>query len=396
MRSLAFLGLLTSVALIPAPAVAQSDSGAAMPNSAVALAAQGMRGAHRMRGHYRMRGHQGMRRMHRGNFRTFHRGARFYGPRTRFFTGGFLPTYYLAPRYYVINWAHYGLGQPGYGHRWVRHYNDAYLVDQYGRVSDSRYDVGYEGDRYYDDRRDYRDDDERRGGNAGDTVAGAIAGGVIGGVAGNLIAGEGDRTEGTIIGAAVGAIAGGAIGNAAGRDDRRGGYDDRYYDDRVPEYVGDGDFYPPAAPGYGQPGNPYLGYQQGSNVQTTVTVNGVTTHASQTVGGFTQSSTTTVVTGGCCGPRTTVVTTPQAHPHTSAHHARHRHAHAERRPDPHPHTAQHHAQHAHQHGPSAVSQAPDQPLPGPAPQLDVPNPPQPTINFIEEEAHYAPPLRPGN
>ncbi|QLC23565.1 RcnB family protein [Parasphingopyxis sp. CP4] len=297
----------------------------------------------------------------------------------------------------MINWAHYGLGQPGYGHRWVRHYNDAYLVDQYGRVSDSRYDVGYEGDRYYDDRynddrRDYRDDDDRRGGNAGDTVAGAIAGGVIGGVAGNLIAGAGDRTEGTIIGAAVGAIAGGAIGNAAGRNDRRGGYDDRYYNDRVPEYVGDGDFYPPAAPGYGQQGNPYLGYQPASTVQTTVTVNGVTTHASQTVGGITQSSTTTVVTSGCCRPRTTVVTTPQTHharhqghAHTSGHHAEHRPHHATSRRDAHPHTAQHHAQHPHQHGPTPVAYAPDQPLPGPAPQLDVPNPPERTINFIEEE-----------
>lgn len=387
MRSLAFLGLLTSVALIPAPVAAQSESGAAAPNAAVALAAQGMRGAHRMRGNYRMRGNHGMRRMHRGNFRSFHRGTRYFGSGARFYTGGFVPRYYLAPRYYVINWAHYGLGQPGFGHRWVRHYDDAYLVDQYGRVSDSRYGVGYDGDRDYDERYD----DDRGGGNAGDTVAGAIAGGVIGGVAGNLIAGEGDRTEGTIIGAAVGAIAGGAIGNAAGRNDRRGGYDDRYYDDRVPEYVGDGDFYPPAAPGYGQPGNPYLGYQNASTVQTTVTVNGVTTHASQTVGGMTQSSTTTVVTGGCCGPRTTVVTTPQGrhahhqrHPHTRAHHAQHPHPHSNAPRDPHPHTAQHHAQHPHPHGPTPAAYAPDQPLPGPAPQLDVPNPPEPTINFIEE------------
>lgn len=57
-----------------------------------------------------------------------------------------------------------------------------------------------------DCRQRYRSDDNG--------VGGAVIGGLIGGVAGNRIAGEGDRTVGTIAGAAVGAAAGMAIDKA--------------------------------------------------------------------------------------------------------------------------------------------------------------------------------------
>ncbi|WP_299329378.1 RcnB family protein [Parasphingopyxis sp.] len=340
MRSLAFLGLLMSAAMIPGTAQAQTDSGAST-NTGVALATQAMRG---------MRGHRGGTRVWRGGGGHYvrggghrfygHRGGhRFYGHRggvrfhrgTRFFVGGFLPRYFLTPRYYVVNYPRYGLARPAYGHRWVRYYDDAYLVDGYGRISDTRYGVSYDGrgyyggdyryddryrdDRYYDDRRYY--DDHRRG-DGGAAAAGAIAGGIIGGIAGNRIAGRGNRTEGTIIGGALGAIAGGAIGGAAGQSDRYredryyrdSRYSDRrhggHYDERapVPEYVGNGDYYPPAAPGYTADYDYDYRHDErvvsppahhAPSVSTHVTVNGVTTHATQHVPGVTQSATTNIV-----------------------------------------------------------------------------------------------------
>lgn len=329
MRSLAFLGLLVSAAMIPGAAQAQTDSGAST-NAGVALATQGMQsmrghrggtrvwrggGGHHMRGGgHRFFGHRGGHRFqgHRGGVR-FHRGSRF-------FVGGFVPRYFLGPRYYVVNYPRYGLARPAYGHRWVRYYDDAYLVDGRGRIADHRYGVSYDGrrgdyyrdDRYYDDRRYHND---RRRGDDGSTAVGAVAGGIIGGIAGNRIAGTGNRTEGTIIGGALGAIAGGAIGSASGRSDR---HDDRHYRDHrhadhhadhghdgrydegapVPEYVGDGDYYPPAAPGYTADYDYDYRHDErvvSPSVRTHVTVNGVTTHATQHAHGLSQSATTTVV-----------------------------------------------------------------------------------------------------
>ncbi|MGP1353751.1 MAG: RcnB family protein [Parasphingopyxis sp.] len=365
-----------SAAMIPGAAQAQSDSGAST-NTGVAMATQAMRG---MRGHrggtrvwhgggghyvrgggHRFYGHRGGHRFygHRGGHRFFgHRGGTRFHRGTRFFVGGFLPRYFLAPRYYVVNYPSYGLARPAYGHRWVRYYDDAYLVDERGRIADHRYGVSYDGrgyyggdhrydgryrdGRYYDDR--YRDDryyDDRRRGDDGAAAVGAVAGGIIGGIAGNRIAGRGNRTEGTVIGGALGAIAGGAIGSAASRSDR---HDDRYRDDRyyrdhghsehrhsehrryghehsdhhgdhrrggyydsnapVPEYVGDGDYYPPAAPGYSVDYDYDYRHDDrivsppahhAPSVRTHVTVNGVTTHATQHAHGITQSATTNIV-----------------------------------------------------------------------------------------------------
>ena len=331
MRSIAFLGLLMSAVMVPGTAQAQTESGVSS-TSALALAVQGMRG---MRGRHYVR-HGGNRFYgHRGGHRFYgHRGVRRFHRGSRFFVGGFLPRYFLAPRYYVVNYPYYGLARPRHGYRWVRYYDDAYLVDERGHISDYRYGVSYDGrrdgsyrhDYRYDDR--YRDDryydDRRRRGDGGGAAVGAIAGGIIGGIAGNRIAGRGNRTEGTIIGGALGAIAGGAIGSAADRADRydrrysrRDYYADRrhsrdrhhdsyYYDENapVPEYVGSGDYYPPAAPDSG------VGYeyddrhddrvvappvQRAPTVRTHVSVNGVTTHATQHAHGITQTATTNIV-----------------------------------------------------------------------------------------------------
>ena len=298
MRSLAFLGLMASMTLIPVAAQAQSDSGASSAASGVALATQAMRGMRGNRGGHGIRGgNRGGTRVWRGGGQRFgYNGGGRFNRSTRFFVGGFLPSYFLAPRYYVANYPSYGLVQPRRGYRWVRYYDDAYQVDDRGYIADQHYGVSYNGNgggsyhrndrqsyddrRYYDDRRSYDDRgyyDDRRRGNSGNAAAGAIVGGIVGGIAGNRIAGRGNRTEGTLIGGAIGAIAGGVIGSESGRSGR---YDDRYRDDRrdrhhsnrrhrddrhhadgrhseqrrqynrgpVPEYVGRGDYYPPNAP----------------------------------------------------------------------------------------------------------------------------------------------------
>ncbi len=180
-----------------------------------------------------------------GGWNAYHRPYRGYA----------LPSYWIAPRFYISDWQTYGLTQPTYGYNWVRYYDDAVLVDGRGSVYDTRsgidwdrYDGGYADDdrvyadggpddrgvddRGYDDRvyddRGYDDRGYRRRDNG---VGGAVAGAVVGGVAGNVIAGRGNRLGGTLIGAGVGAAAGYAIDKA---EDRRAppppprGYDRGY------------------------------------------------------------------------------------------------------------------------------------------------------------------------
>lgn len=158
------------------------------------------------------------------------------------YRGYALPTYWVAPRFYISDWQSYGLTQPSAGYNWVRYYDDAVLVDARGSVYDTRdgidwdrYDDGYDrgddrvyadagyADHGYDDRGyDDRGYDDRgyddRGYRRDDGVGGAVAGAAVGGVAGNLIAGRGNRLGGTLIGAGVGAAAGYAIDRA---EDRR-------------------------------------------------------------------------------------------------------------------------------------------------------------------------------
>lgn len=369
MRKVAFLGLLASMTMIPVAAQAQSDSGATSTAAGVALATQAVRG---MRGNHGMRGgNQGGTRVWRGGGQQYrYHGGGGFNRGTRFYAGGFLPSYFMAPRYYVVNYPRYGLVQPRSGYRWVRYYDDAYLVDGRGYIADQRYGVPYEGngggyyrddrqsydDRAYDDREYYDDrrySDDRRRGNSGDGAAGAIVGGIVGGIAGNRIAGRGNRTEGTIIGGAIGAIAGGVIGSEAGRSDR---YDDRYRDDRyddnrrdrhhsdrghredrhhsdrrhsdeqrhynsgpVPEYVGRGDYYPPNAPQmeYGadydrdyRSEERYIEYppvQQQAPVRTHIGVSGPGTYAINHANGISQSASTTIVVNSA--PATTTTTT---------------------------------------------------------------------------------------
>lgn len=61
-----------------------------------------------------------------GGWSAYHRPVR----------GWALPGYWLAPSFYVEDWGDYGLGAPPEGYHWSRYYDDAVLVDRYGRVTD--------------------------------------------------------------------------------------------------------------------------------------------------------------------------------------------------------------------------------------------------------------------
>jgi Ni/Co efflux regulator RcnB len=119
------------------------------------------------------------------------------------FRGYRLPTYWVAPRFYVTDWSYYGLPAPVSGYNWVRYYDDAVMVDRQGAVYDHRGAIDWE-----------REHEGRSG------AGGAIAGAVVGGVAGNVIAGRGDKLAGTLLGAGVGAAAG--YGTDRATDTKRG------------------------------------------------------------------------------------------------------------------------------------------------------------------------------
>lgn len=196
------------------------------------------------------------------------------------YRGWALPSYWVAPRFYVTDWQAYGLTQPAYGYNWVRYYDDAVLIDGRGSVYDTRagidwdrYDDGYAGNAggYYDD---WGYDDRRndaRVARRDDGAGGAVAGAVVGGVAGNLVAGRGNRLGGTLIGAGVGAAAGYAIDRA---EDRRAsppppayrGYDDGYDVPVAPDVAPP----PPPPPPVGYaPGNPVWRSADGTTTVTT-------------------------------------------------------------------------------------------------------------------------------
>jgi Ni/Co efflux regulator RcnB len=78
------------------------------------------------------------------------------------YRGWVLPSYWIAPSFYISDYSSYGLSAPPYGYNWSRYYDDAVLMDQRGQVWDSvsgidwdRYDDGYAyDDGYYDDGQD--------------------------------------------------------------------------------------------------------------------------------------------------------------------------------------------------------------------------------------------------
>lgn len=71
--------------------------------------------------------------------------------------GWAMPSYWLAPNFYITDWGAYGLTAPPYGYHWSRYYDDAVLVDQYGRAMDCVEGLDWQGDASdgYDDHGDY-------------------------------------------------------------------------------------------------------------------------------------------------------------------------------------------------------------------------------------------------
>jgi Ni/Co efflux regulator RcnB len=57
--------------------------------------------------------------------------------------GGMVPNYWWGPAFMVVDWSGYGLYQPQPGYRWIRYYDDALLIDPYGRIIDGRYDMDW-------------------------------------------------------------------------------------------------------------------------------------------------------------------------------------------------------------------------------------------------------------
>lgn len=62
--------------------------------------------------------------------------------------GWTLPSYWISGGFWLSDWQSWGLSSPPYGYNWVRYYDDAVLVDRYGRVWDSVSGVDWDGSAY--------------------------------------------------------------------------------------------------------------------------------------------------------------------------------------------------------------------------------------------------------
>ncbi len=151
MRKLSLTLLAASTMLIAGIATAQPGPGA-RPGATW----RGGAGGHvQMRGpNLQMRGQ-----MPRGNVRMHGGGAHLRGGNwgrhrwgqhpgrnwrhQRLRRGGSIHSFWFSPQFYVGNWGAYGFYAPGEDQRWVRYYDDAYLIDGGGRVIDERYGVDW-------------------------------------------------------------------------------------------------------------------------------------------------------------------------------------------------------------------------------------------------------------
>jgi Ni/Co efflux regulator RcnB len=171
MRILSLTLLAASIAVLPAAASAQPGprggpragatwrgggfTGPAVHGPNVQMRGPGMHGPNMHGGNVRM--HGGNMQMHGGggNF-SFHRwgphpGRDFRHSRLR--RGFTINPFWFAPQFYIGNWQAYGFAEPGDDQRWVRYYDDAYLIDGDGRVMDQRYGVDWDsyGEEWGDD-----------------------------------------------------------------------------------------------------------------------------------------------------------------------------------------------------------------------------------------------------
>jgi hypothetical protein len=115
MRKLTLSILAASVALLPSAAVAQAGP----------PAGGGMHGGMMMRHLGPMPGQHFQHRLQRGFI---------------------VPQFFWGPQFQINNWQMYGFSDPGADGRWIRYYDDAYLIGRDGRIRDSR--EGLDWDRY--------------------------------------------------------------------------------------------------------------------------------------------------------------------------------------------------------------------------------------------------------
>jgi hypothetical protein len=66
------------------------------------------------------------------------------GPPVRVQRGFIMPSFWLGPQFHIQDWRTYGFHEPVQGGRWVRYYDDAVLVDGYGRVVDVRHGLDWD------------------------------------------------------------------------------------------------------------------------------------------------------------------------------------------------------------------------------------------------------------
>ncbi|MEA3014529.1 MAG: hypothetical protein QOD42_3074 [Sphingomonadales bacterium] len=180
MRMLSLTLLAASIAVLPAAASAQPGprggpragatwrgggfTGPGVHGPNVQMRGPGMHGPN-------VRMHGGNTRMHGGGNFSFHRwgphpGRNFRHSRLR--RGFTINPFWFAPQFYIGNWQSYGFAAPGDDQRWVRYYDDAYLIDGGGRVLDERYGVDWDnyGEEWGDQdgipayRGDWREGDE--------------------------------------------------------------------------------------------------------------------------------------------------------------------------------------------------------------------------------------------
>jgi len=102
----------------------------------------------------------------RGDGPNYGRGrAAWTGRYNRIGRGYVVPGYLRAPNFYVSNWWDFGLNRPPYGQNWIRYYDDALLIDGYGRVVDTRYGLDWDRAAPPPDYPDYGDGDRYQPGN---------------------------------------------------------------------------------------------------------------------------------------------------------------------------------------------------------------------------------------
>jgi hypothetical protein len=135
MRKSSLSLLAASIALIPAGAFAQAGPhGPPGPPPG-----GGMRGGMHGGMHGGMNGPNMMMMRHGGPMGGQHFQRRLH-------RGFIVPQFWWGPQFSINNWQMYGFADPGPDGRWIRYYDDAYLIDGDGRIRDSREDLDW--DRY--------------------------------------------------------------------------------------------------------------------------------------------------------------------------------------------------------------------------------------------------------